>query len=149
MTVSGHGIREGLFYEHFLPEDHPPLFPDIRRASIENLARMHDQHTAHALHVRHLSLQLFDQLREVHGLGAAERELLAAAALVHDIGMAIDYYEHHEHSAYLILNADLQGTPTGKWCCWRRWPAITGAVSPKPVITPPFCCPAMKRAWLC
>ena len=36
-----------------------------------------------------------------------ERELLWAAAMLHDIGIAVDYDDHHKHSRYLILNAGL------------------------------------------
>ncbi len=38
-----------------------------------------------------------------------ERELLWAAAMLHDIGIAVDYDDHHKHSRYLILNAGLPG----------------------------------------
>ena len=41
--------------------------------------------------------------------GAAERELLWAACILHDIGVAVDYDDHHRHSHYLILNAGLPG----------------------------------------
>jgi exopolyphosphatase/guanosine-5'-triphosphate,3'-diphosphate pyrophosphatase len=36
---------------------------------------------------------------------AAERELLWAGAMLHDIGMAVDYDDHHKHSRYLIRSA--------------------------------------------
>jgi exopolyphosphatase / guanosine-5'-triphosphate,3'-diphosphate pyrophosphatase len=66
----------------------------------------------HAEHVAQLSLQLFDGLR-VAGLadvlGSDERELLWAACLLHDIGTAVDYDDHHKHSRYLILNGGLPG----------------------------------------
>ena len=38
-----------------------------------------------------------------------ERELLWATAMLHDIGIAVDYDDHHKHSRYLILNAGLPG----------------------------------------
>ena len=38
-----------------------------------------------------------------------ERELLWATAMLHDIGTAVDYDDHHKHSRYLILNAGLPG----------------------------------------
>jgi exopolyphosphatase/guanosine-5'-triphosphate,3'-diphosphate pyrophosphatase len=38
-----------------------------------------------------------------------ERELLWAAALLHDIGMAIGYDGHPEHAHYLILESGLPG----------------------------------------
>ena len=40
---------------------------------------------------------------------ADERELLWAAAILHDVGTAVDYDDHHKHSRYLILNAGLPG----------------------------------------
>ena len=43
------------------------------------------------------------------GWRAAERELLWAACMLHDIGTAVDYDDHHKHSRYLILNAGLPG----------------------------------------
>jgi exopolyphosphatase/guanosine-5'-triphosphate,3'-diphosphate pyrophosphatase len=54
---------------------------------------------------------MFDGLAEagLHDLGDAERELLWAACVLHDIGTAIDYDDHHRHSAYLIMNAGLPG----------------------------------------
>jgi exopolyphosphatase/guanosine-5'-triphosphate,3'-diphosphate pyrophosphatase len=38
-----------------------------------------------------------------------ERELLWAAAMLHDVGMTISYDDHHKHSRYLIISADLPG----------------------------------------
>ena len=54
-----------------------------------------------------MALALFDQLREVHGLGDADRRILIAAALLHDIGKHVNVRRHHKHSQYLILNAEL------------------------------------------
>lgn len=109
ITVSGQGIREGLFYEHFLEGETPPLFPEIRKFSTQNLARLYDYEPIHVAKVRDLSLSLFDQLRELHGYGEWERELLTHAAILHDIGVAVGYYDHHKHGAYLVLNSSLHG----------------------------------------
>jgi exopolyphosphatase/guanosine-5'-triphosphate,3'-diphosphate pyrophosphatase len=38
-----------------------------------------------------------------------ERELLWAAAMLHDVGMTISYDDHHKHSRYLIISAELPG----------------------------------------
>jgi exopolyphosphatase / guanosine-5'-triphosphate,3'-diphosphate pyrophosphatase len=61
--------------------------------------------------VARLSLEIWDALAEagVHAGDAAERELLWAAAVLHDVGTAVDYDDHHKHSRYLILNAGLPG----------------------------------------
>ncbi len=109
LVVGGSGLREGLFYEHFLEGQSPPLFDDVRAFSVQNLAHVCNYEAAHATRVRHLSLSLFDQTRPLHGYGAWERELLGYAATLHDIGVLIGYYDHHKHSAYLVLNATLNG----------------------------------------
>ncbi|HNP70888.1 MAG TPA: Ppx/GppA phosphatase family protein [Kouleothrix sp.] len=109
ILVCGQGLREGLFYEHFLVGESPPLFSDMRGFSVQNLARVYNYEAIHCAKVRDLSLSLFDQLRPLHGYGEWERELLGYAALVHDIGVAVGYYDHHKHGAYLVLNSALQG----------------------------------------
>ena len=54
---------------------------------------------------------MFDELAELglHDGDPHERELLWAACMLHDIGMSIDYDDHHKHSRYLILNSGLPG----------------------------------------
>ena len=105
------GLREGVFFATLLEGSDPPLFDDVRRASVDNLAVQYGSGHAHTAQVERLALALWD------GLGAAgchdrdprERELLSAAAALHDIGMSIDYDDHHKHSRYLVLSAGLPG----------------------------------------
>jgi exopolyphosphatase/guanosine-5'-triphosphate,3'-diphosphate pyrophosphatase len=47
----------------------------------------------------------------LHGYGLAEREMLDAAALLHDLGSIIGYQEHHKHSQTLIEYNGLPGFP--------------------------------------
>lgn len=112
LTICGQGLREGLFYERFLgaPDDSPPIFENVRRASALNLAHVYRFQEKHAEHIAHLTLAMFDQLPpEVNKCGPVERELLWAASMLHDIGVSIDYHDHHKHGSYLILNAGLPG----------------------------------------
>lgn len=109
LMVSGQGLREGLFFEHFLAGQEPPLFTDIRRFSVQNLAYLSNYETLHVAKVRDLSLALFDQLQPLHGYSLWERELLDYAATLHDIGVQVGYYDHHKHSAYLVFNSGLLG----------------------------------------
>jgi exopolyphosphatase/guanosine-5'-triphosphate,3'-diphosphate pyrophosphatase len=62
---------------------------------------------AHARHVAELALALYDQLRPLHNLGAADRKILQAAALLQVIGQFVSYKGHHKHSYYLIANTEL------------------------------------------
>jgi exopolyphosphatase/guanosine-5'-triphosphate,3'-diphosphate pyrophosphatase len=115
LLVSGRGLREGLLYEYLLKrvyaarEDISPVIQDVRAFGIANLSLLYQIEWAHAQQVCQLALELFDGLRELHGLANQERALLAYAAILHDSGVLIDYYRHHHHSAYLIENADLPG----------------------------------------
>ncbi len=105
------GLREGIFFERHLAGGDLPLFEDVRRASVLNLAAQYHADAAHTEHVARLALGLFDQLASqgLHAGDPIERELLWAACVLHDIGMSVDYDDHHKHSRYLILNAGLPG----------------------------------------
>jgi exopolyphosphatase/guanosine-5'-triphosphate,3'-diphosphate pyrophosphatase len=110
------GLREGVFFERLLAPrwpivDRQPLFEDVRRASVLNLAGQYHLDVAHTRHVATLALGMFDELAELglHDGDPRERELLWAASILHDIGMSVDYDDHHKHSRYLILNAGLPG----------------------------------------
>lgn len=109
LQVSGQGVREGLFYNHFLQGTDPPLLDDPRGFSVLNLARLSGYEEQHCQAVAAICLSLFDQLAPLHGLGPWERELLGHAASLHDIGVSVGYYDHHKHSEYLVHNAALLG----------------------------------------
>jgi exopolyphosphatase/guanosine-5'-triphosphate,3'-diphosphate pyrophosphatase len=104
------GLREGIFFEHYLDAENP-LVADVRYSSVRNLAARYDIDPAHTQHVTELALSMFDQLAQLglHAGDARERELLWAACELHDIGMSIDYDQHHKHSRYLILSGGLPG----------------------------------------
>ena len=109
LSISEYGLREGLFFEHFRHDLPGHVAPDLRLFAVLNLARFYDFQETHAFHVRHLTRRLFDQLQPLHGYGERERELLSAAALLHDIGMAIKYNDHHKYSQTLISSSALPG----------------------------------------
>jgi exopolyphosphatase/guanosine-5'-triphosphate,3'-diphosphate pyrophosphatase len=103
------GLREGVFFESLLGD--PPLVEDVRRATVCNLAAQYDADFAHVRHVAALALELWDALAAagLHRGDPKERELLWATAMLHDIGTAVDYDDHHKHSRYLILSAGMPG----------------------------------------
>lgn len=105
--ISGQGVREGVFYEAFLPEPH--LVQDVRGFSVRNLFARYSQPYAHTARVRHFCRLLFRALSPLHGYGPEEEQLLDEAALLHDIGMNIAYYDHHKHGEYLVMGAALPG----------------------------------------
>jgi exopolyphosphatase / guanosine-5'-triphosphate,3'-diphosphate pyrophosphatase len=68
-----------------------------------------DPDPAHSCQVCRSALALFDLLRELHGLGATERVLLHAAALMHDTGYGTGAPKHNKASRDLILGTKLTG----------------------------------------
>ncbi|MCX6394045.1 MAG: Ppx/GppA phosphatase family protein [Solirubrobacterales bacterium] len=111
VEVTEAGLREGLFFERYLAPAETPLFPDVRGASVRNLAYQHRVDLKHSNRVSELALGMYDSLRDTDvksGKGRM-RELLWAAAVLHDVGKTVDYDDHHLHSKYLILGAGLPG----------------------------------------
>ena len=111
MEVTEAGLREGVFYATLLEGMDLPLVEDVRRASVLNLASAYRADFAHVEHVARLALDLWDALGQagLHACDPIERDLLWSAAMLHDIGTAVDYDDHHKHSRYLILSAGLPG----------------------------------------
>jgi exopolyphosphatase/guanosine-5'-triphosphate,3'-diphosphate pyrophosphatase len=105
------GLREGVYLAGMLADRDPPLVSDVREAGVRNLALRYHGELDHPEQVRRLSLDLWDGLASagLHPGDGAERALLADAALLHDIGMAVNYDDHHKHSRYLIIRSGLPG----------------------------------------
>jgi exopolyphosphatase / guanosine-5'-triphosphate,3'-diphosphate pyrophosphatase len=108
LLISGSGLREGIMYEYIL-RNYKRSFDSVLDFSLENYIDIFNVQRVHAEQVCNIALELFDQLSPLHKLGDEERKLLKVAALLHDIGISISYYDHYQHSFYLILNSRLNG----------------------------------------
>ena len=109
LVVSAYGIREGLLLETARVQPTVASPGEARERSVRRLADACHFEERHSMHVQRLALQLFDALAPRLGVRPGERELLAAAAMLHDIGYHISYDKHHKHSYYLITHAELLG----------------------------------------
>ena len=109
IIVSGCGLREGAMFHHAVPSTDEKPLSDILGHSLQTLMHYFDINIPHAEHVYNLSMQLFKQLKVLHKLPRAYIKVLRVAALLHDSGMRIKYYDHHKHSSYIILNSNLYG----------------------------------------
>jgi exopolyphosphatase / guanosine-5'-triphosphate,3'-diphosphate pyrophosphatase len=111
IEVTEMGLRDGIFLARTILDESDPLFPDVREAAVRNLAIQYESDLPHTEHVARLSLQMHESLVE-GGLfkpQPGEAQLLWAAAMLHDVGMTISYDDHHKHSRYLIVSAELPG----------------------------------------
>ena len=113
MEVTARGLRDGLMADLVRREVRaPPSGLHGEHVVLEGLrtfGRRCGYREPHAEQVAQLSLALFDQTRSVHRLGAEERALLHAAAMLHDVGSFVSYNRHHKHGYYLLYHADLPG----------------------------------------
>ncbi len=111
LVVSGNGLREGVFFKQYLERlgFKDEIVSNVLQHSIFNTLKKYDVGIQHSYHIRKLSLEMYDQLQEMHGLGRNYRKLLEVGALLHDIGLYLDYYNHHSHGFYLALNSGING----------------------------------------
>lgn len=112
--VSDWGLREGvLLATHDAVTDGPtPAPPSAAQLRADEVARLRATFPTDDRHLTHLAVlagQLFDALRDVHGLGDTDRELLLHAARLHDLGETVALRRHPEHGAYLLVHAELRG----------------------------------------
>lgn len=112
LAVSEAALREGIIRdaaEKSIFHAGTPGLHDIRLSSVRHLVRKLRCETGHADQVAALALALFDRTQGIHRMGSWERELLEAAALLHEAGLFISHERHHQHSYYLVRNAELLG----------------------------------------
>lgn len=108
-TFSGSGLREGIMFNQALPSTIDKPILDVMNYSLTTLVKYYDCDEKHVEHVVNLSVQLFKQLRVLHKFPRQYLKVLKVAAMLHDCGMRIKYYNHQRHSCYMILNSTLYG----------------------------------------
>lgn len=109
MTISGAGLREGIMFMHAVPSTAEKSISDVLGHSLYTMMNYCEINIPHAEHVCNLSIQLFKQLRVLHKLPRQYVKALRIAALMHDTGTRLKFYQHNKHTFYFILNANLYG----------------------------------------
>jgi exopolyphosphatase / guanosine-5'-triphosphate,3'-diphosphate pyrophosphatase len=111
-------LREGVLLDwiarHQKRIEETARFDDVRRRSVHRFLRHIGGDGAHGGHVARLATRLFDQLGDRLGLERESRDWLEFAALLHDVGHAIDHENHHRHAYYLITHGELLGFRPGE-----------------------------------
>ncbi len=111
LIVPDVSIREGVLATFALGTEENVVrqFYDQVIASARSLGRRYHYDERHALHVRELAVQIFDGMKEDHGMDVHCRLLIEAAAILHDIGYFIRSAGHHKHGQYIIENSEIFG----------------------------------------
>ncbi len=81
----------------------------MSQRSLRSLRDLYDPDKDHSQHVKELALQLFDQLTPLYQFDQSDRDLLRAAAWLHDIGYAAgEGSQHPWNSKQLVMERGLQ-----------------------------------------
>jgi exopolyphosphatase/guanosine-5'-triphosphate,3'-diphosphate pyrophosphatase len=113
ILVNERGVRDGLVLGMVaaLPSTPVPAepTPEDRLEPVRAFARKCRSNERHCEHVAHLAGEIFDRLQLPYRLPPSAREILQAAALLHDAGYLINHAQHHKHAYHLIMHGDLPG----------------------------------------
>lgn len=113
LTLSDASLREGLIIDYI--DKHGQRLDEvvdgrnIRERSSLLMALKYETDIEEKKHVSRLAMQLFDQLKDLHGMDLKARELLYQACLIYDVGTFVNFENYHKHSRYIILQGRLRG----------------------------------------
>ncbi|HIK34735.1 MULTISPECIES: Ppx/GppA phosphatase family protein [unclassified Thermosynechococcus] len=107
-------LREGIIVDwmltHGLIEDRLRYQSSVRQRSTYSLAQKFHVNLASSERVANFALTLFDRTQGIlHNWTEVERELLWAAAILHNAGHYVSHSAHHKHSYYLVRHGGLLG----------------------------------------
>ncbi|MEL4016718.1 guanosine-5'-triphosphate,3'-diphosphate diphosphatase [Dryocola clanedunensis] len=111
MTLAGGALREGLVYGML----HLTVDQEIRSRTIRNVQRRFMVDIPQAERVQQLAQAFADGVADEWDLDTLSKDMLRSAALLHEIGLSVDFRQAPVHAAYLVRNLDLPGyTPAQK-----------------------------------
>ncbi|GCL40344.1 Ppx/GppA family phosphatase [Anabaena sp. FACHB-1250] len=114
LTVCERSLREGVIVDwmlaHGFIDNRLRFQSSIRQRSVLKTAKKYQTNLEHGDRVAAFALSIFDQTQaQIHNWGANQRQLLWAAAVLHNSGHHVSHSAHHKHSYYLIRNSELLG----------------------------------------
>ncbi|MCA1628017.1 MAG: Ppx/GppA family phosphatase [Acidobacteria bacterium] len=109
-----YALREGVIIDYLreIEDEARPPVPDIadqKLRGVHAVGRRFGYEEEHAQLVAKFAERIFDALAPAYGFTRQHRTLLAAAALLHDVGYHIAHESHHKHTLYLIKHSELTG----------------------------------------
>lgn len=109
LLVTNTNLRDGLLQDMAIGQGWTIEFRrQVIRSAID-LGKRYRIDQPHALHVCELAKQLFEQMVDEHQMDRRYETLLAAAAILHEIGRFVNVRAYHKHTMYLIRNSELFG----------------------------------------
>jgi len=106
MVAADWALREGLLFDQKGRLENL----DIRRASVDALAKRFHVNMDKASAVEKTALNLLKQVADAWDLVADDAaKLLGWAACLYQVGLDIAHNDYHKHSAYIVQHVDLAG----------------------------------------
>src|SRR4028119_1009025 len=107
-------LREGVIVDwmltHGLIENRLRYQSSVRQRSVIKIAQKYQVNREYGDRVAKIALSLFDQTKgHLHNCDSESRELLWAAAILHNCGLFVSHAAYHKNSYYLIRNGELLG----------------------------------------
>ncbi|MGS2719465.1 Ppx/GppA phosphatase family protein [Paraglaciecola aestuariivivens] len=99
MQISGGALREGLIYGMLdnMKQN------DRRSQTLEQFIERFHIEAEHADRVKSVALNLYKQVKRQVPMGKVDSEaMLLSAAMLHEIGLHIEYKQYHKHGAYIL-----------------------------------------------
>jgi exopolyphosphatase/guanosine-5'-triphosphate,3'-diphosphate pyrophosphatase len=107
------GLRDGILAQMLAEQDaraavHRELEHE-RWESVVSTAKRYSVDLRQAEPVRAHALQLFRDLKGLHGLPPEYEAWLSAASVLRDIGKFVNHQGHHRHTQYIISSSEMYG----------------------------------------
>ncbi len=114
IAVCERALREGVIVDwmlsHGLIEDRLRYQSSVRERSVLKTGKKYHVNLEYSERVAVFALSIFDQTQGIlHNWANEQRQLLWAAAILHNCGHFVNHDSHHKHSYYLIRNGELLG----------------------------------------
>lgn len=105
-------IEDALLFEQLRPKEaqiYNETFTENTIISAKTMAKRYNFDEEHAHFVEKYSLEIFDKMKNYHGLNKKDRLLLSVAAITHDVGKYINVVGHYNHSYEIIRSSEIVG----------------------------------------
>lgn len=108
MILSGNGVREGIVFSKYLGLDKIKTDNVLEFSLFNTMENLHlNKHHAYNVY-RYYKIFANSLKEEIKSCFDVEK-IVKTSSLLHDSGTFIRYYDHHENSFYIMLNAGLFG----------------------------------------
>lgn len=111
MLVATATMRDGLMQEmalELLGKEDPSFAKEVLDSAMAVAEKYHVD-IKHAIHIRQLAIQLYDQMLPEQQSDRRHRLLLEVAALLHEVGAYVSSRARHKHTYYIVSNTEIFG----------------------------------------